>query len=149
MTVRSIFSAARGEITWSLNDLASSYADINTPTQTYAVEVTFRTTGKVDVLRDIAADLLNEQNPYVDPESQAVVTWVRCKFVSGSDMTAGDTRDVWLQLNSERKYTMRHASSGGSDTRTGVFDFELSSDSSGSPIVAQALAVTISAGEAL
>ena len=147
MTVRAIFSAARGKITWSLSDLASSYADLNPATQTYAVEMVFRTAGDIDVLRDIAADLLNEQDPYVDPAARAAITWVRCKLISGDDMTAGDTRNVWLQLTSERTYTMRHTSSGGTDIRLGVFDFELSSDASGSPIEAQALSVTIQAGE--
>lgn len=147
MTVRSMFLAPRGIITWSLDDLASSYADLNPATQTYAVELVFQVLGDIDVLRDVAGDLLNEQI-FVDPLSQAAITWVRVTHQSGDDMTAGATRGVWLQLNSQRKYTMRHISSGGDDSISGVFDLELSSDASGSPIEAQALGVTITAGEA-
>jgi hypothetical protein len=134
--------------TWSLADLATSYSDQGGATTTYAVEVLFHTDATVDVFRDISADLLNEQNPYVNPAAQAANTWVRCTFVSGNDMTAGAARGVWHRLDTVRTFTMRHTSAGGEDKLTGVFDFELSSAASGSPIEAQKLAVTIIAGEA-
>ncbi len=139
--------ALPGGIAWSLADLAASYEDSAGPTQTYGVDMVFRTDASVDVLRDIAADLNNEQDPYVDPTSQASNTWVRCHFISGTTMTSGDTLEVWHQLNVQRNFLLRYTSGGGADTVTGNFDFELSSDSSGSPIVAQALSVAITAGE--
>ncbi len=147
MTVRSLLARARSSTIWTLATMAASYTDAAAPTQTYGVEVIFRTDGTLDILKDVLSDLLNEVSPYVDPTARTANTWVRCHFISGDTMTAGDTLETWLQLNAQKAFVMRYASSGGSDFITGDFDFELSSDSSGSPIVAQALAVTIKAGE--
>jgi hypothetical protein len=44
---------------------------------------------------------------------------------------------------------MNHTSSGGSDEISGDFDFELSSDSSGTPVEATKSSVTINVGELL
>lgn len=133
---------------WSLSNLATSYVDTAAATTTYTVDMVFRTDGTVDVLRPrIPSDLLNEQDPYVSPTSEASNTWVRCTYNSGDTMTGGDTLGTWHRLNTERRFTMTKVSTGGNDEFSGNFDFELSSDASGSPIRAQALSVTINVGE--
>ncbi len=132
---------------WNLSDLASSYADLALGINTYAVQVTFRTDGTVDVLRDVAADLNNEQDPYVDPTSESSNTWVRCTHNSGDDMTAGDTRGVWHRLDVQRQFTMRITTTGPADDLSGNFDFDVSSDASGTPIEASKPGVSIVAGQ--
>lgn len=137
---------AGGGTIWDLSDLIN-YSDVGVVTQTYAVEVVFQIDGTVDVLRDIGSDLLNQQDPYVDPTSETINTWVRCTHNFGDDMTAGEARGVWLRCDSQRIFTMRQTSGSGPPELNGNFDFELSSDSSGSPVEASALGKTIMAGE--
>jgi len=132
---------------WSLADLATTYLDVGGPTVTYRVNVIFRTDATVDVIRTVGSDLNNEQDPYVDPPAEAANTWVRCTFNSGDDMTGGDTRGVWHRCDVQREFELQQTSGAGPPELQGNFDFELSSDPSGSPIVALALSRTISAGE--
>jgi len=130
---------------YSLSNLASTYTDADNPTQTYGVDVTFRTAGDVDVLRDIDVDL-NDEEQYVYPGSFSSTTYVRCTYISGSHMTGGDAEDTWHQCNAQRNFLMRYTSSGGPDTIAGTFDFELSDDG-GSTIVATKSGVVVTAGE--
>ena len=132
---------------WSMAGFDATYTDQGAATQTYAVQVVFHTDGTVDVFRDIAADLPNEVNPYVDPTVESSNTWVQCHFISGDHMTAGAAEETWWRLDVIRTFTMRHTSAGGTDLISGTFDFTLSSDASGSPVEAVALSRTITAGE--
>ena len=138
--------AGGAALTWTLSSLATSYADVGGATQTYAVQVIFQVDATVDVFRDIAADLLNEQIDYVSA-LPTTNTWVRCLYISGDHMTAGAAEDTWHNLNVTRIFTMRIISPGGPSDISGVFNFELSSDSSGSPIEASKNNVNINAGE--
>lgn len=133
-------------LVWSLSNLADTYFDLGGATQTYGVDIIFQLDATVDVFRDIAADLLNEQVDYVS-ETPTTNTWVRCTHISGNDMTAGDARGVWHNIDVTRVFTMRIVSPGGSSDITGDFNFELSSDSSGSPVEASKLGVTVNVGE--
>jgi hypothetical protein len=133
--------------TWSLASMATSYTDLGGLTQTYEVGIFFQVDGTVDVFREQAADLLNEVDPYVDPTSGTVVTWVRCTWNSGDDMTSGNSRGTWHQLNTARAFVMTKVSSGGPDEFSGNFDFELSSESDGTPVEASKLSVTVNVGE--
>ena len=138
-------NVARG-ISHDLSDLADNYADVGGSTTTYAVEIIARTDGSIDVLRDIGADL-DDEEVYVTPASAAANTWIRCSHISGNDMTSGDSRGVWHRLNAERNFTMRYTSSGGPDDLSGTFDIELSTSASGTPIVASKIGVLINVGE--
>ena len=129
-----------------MSAFADAYTDTQPDTQSYEIQIRFQIDATVDVFRLQQSDLLDEVNTYVTPINQNVNTWVRCTYNSGSDMTSGDARGVWLQLNVLRSFNMTYASSGGFDQISGDFDFELSSDSSGSPIVAQALGTGITVG---
>ena len=131
---------------WSLSNLASSYTDLGAPTQTYGVNIIFRTDGSVDVFKDINPDLLDEEQ-YVDPGPQSANTWIRCTHVSGDDMTGGGARGVWHRGTLAVSFLMRHTTGGGMDQLSGVFDFDVSSDASGTPIEASKPAVTVNVGE--
>lgn len=133
--------------TWSMAGFASSYTDQAPATQTYEIQIFFQVDATVDVFRLQGSDFLDEVDTYVTPANQNVNTWVRCTFNSGTDMTSGAARGVWHRLDSSRSFNMTYASSGGFDQITGNFDFELSSDSSGTPVVAQALSRVITVGE--
>lgn len=132
---------------WSMSGFAAAYTDVGGPSATYSVNVIFRTDATVDVIKGQGSNLNNEVNPYVDPTSEASNTWVRCTHISGDDMTHGHTRGVWNRLSSQAGFEMRYTSSGPDDQISGTFDFELSSDSGGSSIEAQALGTVITVGE--
>lgn len=137
-------SVSRGGIAiFDLSDLGS-YVDLGGTTQTYGVDIVFRTAGDVDVLRDIGADILNAQDPYASDPANC---WVRCTFIAGNTMTGGNTLGVWHRCDVQRNFLMRHTTSGGSDEIQGNFDLELSSDASGSPITAQHLNFSVNVGE--
>lgn len=140
------FFGQRGSLAWALGGLATLYADLGGATQTYEVGIFFQLDATVDVFRGQAADLLNEQIDYVSatPTSN---TWVRCTHVSGDDMTSGSSRGAWHNINVPRNFTMTKVSGGGPDLFDGTFNFELSSDSSGSPVVASKLGVRVNVGE--
>ena len=141
---RKVFEAVA--TVWSLVNMASSYTDLGGPTQTYGVNIIFQTDGTLDVFKDIGADLFDEEQ-YVDPGSESSNTWVRCTYVSGNDMTGGGARGVWHRANLAVSFLMRYTTSGGTDQISGVFNFELSSDASGSPIEATKNNVTVTVGE--
>ena len=133
--------------TWDMSSMGTSYTDTGAATTTYGVSVIFRTDGTVDVTRVINSNLNDEVNPYVTPTSETSNTWVRCLYVAGTHMTAGDAEDTWHRLDSQRTFTMTYATSGGSDQVDGTFNFELSSDSSGTPEEAAKDNVNIDIGE--
>lgn len=137
-----------GGTTWSLADLASTYSDTGSPTTTYRLTVVFQTDATVDIQRLQNTDLLNEQDPYVDPTSEAANTWVRATVNFGNALTGGDATGTWHQLNVQRTFELEHTSSGGDDTIQSNVTFELASDSGGSSIEASAT-MTITVGEAL
>ena len=145
MGVRKV--AVAGTPIWDMSSMAASYDDSGGATTTYGISVIFRTDGSVDVTKLIGSDLNNEVDPYVDPASSTSDTWVRCLYVSGSHMTAGDAEDTWLRLDSERTFTMTHTSAGGNDEISGTFNFELSSESDGTPEEAAKDNVNINVGE--
>lgn len=130
---------------YSLTNMQGAYADVDFGAATYVVQIRFAPDGTVDVLRNIAADLLNEET-HTTPGDDSDNTYVRCTNVGGSDMTSGQARGVWLAIDQNRDFIMSYAAAGGPDTIQGDFDFELSSDASGSPIEASKLSVNVSVG---
>lgn len=145
--LNALFAGIGTVIAWDLSFLSTSaYLDVGALTQTYGVDITFRTAADVDVLRDIGSDILNEGDIVV-PSGEAANTWIRCTLTAGDDMTGGATRGAWHRLNVQRNFLMRYASGGGVDFITGTFTFELSSDASGSPVVATKTGVVVKAGE--
>ena len=137
--------AAELNIIYSLSNLPSSIVDIGAPTQTYFVDITFRTAGDIDILKNFLSDNLNVEQ-YVDPGFQSTNTYVRCTYVSGSHMTSGSAEDTWHQCSVERDFKLLYTSSGGDDSISGTFNFELSDDG-GTTIVATKNAVTVQVGE--
>lgn len=142
--------AAAGAIqaVWDLSDFAAGepYNDLGNATTTYRVSIVFRTDGTIDVVKNQSADE-NDVEQYVDPGSESANTWVRCTFLSGSNMTGGDTVGVWHRCDMEVSFQMEHTTSGGADTISGEFQFELSSESDGTPVEASVTNITISVGE--
>lgn len=120
-------AAGRAPI-YDMSDLQATYTDAGTPTQTYGVTIFFRTDGTIDVTRVINANLNDEQDPYIFPTSYISGASVRCAFVSGQNLTAGDAVDTWHPLSSQRSFTITYATSGGFDQVTGNFTLELSND---------------------
>ena len=129
---------------YDLADLATTYTDKGAATQTYGVLMTFQTDKTIDVFRDVAADLLDEQDPYTHDVAKC---WVRALFVSGDDIIVGPTLGSWHACTSQRQWTYRHDTGGGEDIRTGTYSFTLSSDSSGSPIEEGPKNITFDVGE--
>ena len=129
---------------YDLANLATSYTDTAAPTQTYGVLMTFQTDATIDVFRDVAANLLDEQDPYTHNVSAC---WVRCLFVSGNDIISGPTLGSWHLCTVQRQWTYRHTTGGGPDTRAGTYSWTLSSDSSGSPIEEGPKNILLTVGE--
>ncbi len=134
----------RGEVIYSLSNLNSSYSDADFGAATYQVQLWFQTDGSVDVLRAIQPHLQNEEQ-HTDPGYASAGTSVRITHISGSDMTAGETRGDWHAITTGRIYVMSYAAAGGPDTINGTFDIELSDDG-GATIVATKSGVLITAG---
>ncbi len=122
---------------YSLANLAGTYDDTAVGADTYGVTVRFATDGTVDVLRTVAADLLDEEQ-HTDPSIASNNTSIRTTNTAGSDMTAGEARGVWLAITANRDFTMSYVAAGGPDTISGTFTFELSNDG-GSTVVATKL----------
>lgn len=134
-----------GGLELDLSDLNSSYADLGALTQTYRVEIEFTNDSTVDVLREFQSDLLDEQVDYVKPLGSLPNVYVRCLYVSGDHMTAGDAEDTWHLLGSGKQFIMQHTSAGGEDYLLGTFKFQLSTD--GSTVHEDTGNVTIQVGE--
>ena len=139
-------SSAAGS-SFDLSTLNTSYTDVGAATQTYGISVIFRTDGTVDVTKLIGSDLNNEVNPYVSPTSETSNTWVRCTYVSGTHLTGGSAEDTWVRCDAQKTFTLEYTSSGGNDEVDGTFNFELSSDASGSPVEATKNSVNLNVGE--
>lgn len=146
-TLCAVLNAGSAPTVYNLSDMAASHTDVGGFTDTYGISVIFRTDGTVDVTKLINLDTNDQVDPYVSPTSETSNTWVRCTFNSGDDMTSGDTRGVWHRLDTERSFTQEHTTGGGNDLLAGNFDYELSSDASGSPIEATKAGVTTQVGE--
>lgn len=116
---------------YDLADLNTAYSDLGAATQTYAVQMVFRTAGHIDVLKDVTPDFFNEQDPYTHDTAEC---WTRVLFVSGQNIITGPALGSWHQNSTIRIWTYRYTTGGGPDEKTGVYSFTLSSDSSGSPI---------------
>jgi len=142
-----VMAAGGGGTTWDLTSMGTSYVDLGSTTTTYGVQVIFRTDGTLDVTRTIGANLNDEVNPYVSPTSQTTNTWVQCSYNSGNHLTGGSSEESWNRLSSQVSFLMEHTTSGGSDEIQGFFDFNLSSDASGSPIEATKSNVSLNVGE--
>jgi hypothetical protein len=133
---------------WNLSDLGPSYTDSAAATQTYAVEVSFRTDATVDIFKDVGSNQLDEQVEYVSPTSGVSDTWVACSYVSGDDIISGLSKDTWYNCSSIRTWRYAYTSTGGTDLKSGVYTFKLSSDSSGT-VVEATQNVTLTAGETI
>lgn len=139
-----IASAVGSNTVYSLSNLAASYSDTAIGADTYGVTVRFQTDGSVDVLRTVAADLLNEEQ-HTSPGAASSGTSVRTTNTAGSDMTSGETRGDWHLITTSRSFVMSIVAGAGPDTISGTFTFELSNDG-GSTVVATKAGVVITAG---
>ena len=140
------YSGKAGTI-YDLSSLASSYSDTGGATTTYGITFTARdsiTDGTIDVLRTINSDLNNEEL-MLDPIGTSL--WIKATYVSGQTFTSGDAVGSWLELSADKSWTMSYTSSGGADTVSGVYKFELATDSGGSNIVADSGNITFQVGE--
>lgn len=140
------FSGKGGQV-YSLANLASEYADESTITDTYTVNFIVRdsiTDGTIDVTKAITSSELDEET-YIVPTGSSV--WVRATYVSGDTFTSGAAVGSWLELSTDRTWTMSHTTSGGLDQISGIYKFELATDSGGSNIVADSGNITFRVGE--
>jgi hypothetical protein len=129
---------------WDLSELSSSYADTAAGTQTYGVDLTIRTDRTIDVLRTVAADLLDEQAKYTENVSDC---YVRLAYVSGDALMAGPTLNTWHACTTERSWLYEYTSSGGVDLKAGTYALSLASDSGGTDIQAGPINITFTVGE--
>lgn len=127
-------------------ETAEPYQDLASATTTYGADFIFRTTGYIDVFYNIdTPDPGNVQDPYT---SRTDKCWVRVTHQVGDTFTelTGDSLGTWHLCSTQRRFLFEHTSAGGNDTLSGLYRFELSSDSSGSPVEATA-DVQITLGE--
>jgi hypothetical protein len=144
------YVASSSNTIYDLADFQTSdpYQDLGGGTTTYGVDFIFRTTGYIDVFYNVdTPDPGNVQDPYTNRTDKC---WVRVTHLLGDTFTelTGDALGSWHLCSTQRRFLFEHTSGGGNDILAGTYRFELSSDSSGSPVEASE-DVQISAGEVI